>query len=224
MAISQAVESPSRLPREYETIYILRPMTSTADAEKVSHRVTEVVERFGGKLTRVDNWGKRRLAYPMKNHSRGVFVYVRYVAIGDVVVELERNLRILDPVIRFMTVQVRDEVDVAALEVDPEEVAFHHVEGEEEEEEENLEERLGLAPPRAQRGDEGQDDDRGGDTRSATGSDDEGDTDASKGADDAEAKGSDDAEAKSAEGADAKASDDAQKTPAAGSDDEEGAK
>lgn len=160
MAISPAVESPQRLPREYETIYILRPMTSTADAEKVSARVTEVVERFGGRLTRVDNWGKRRLAYPMKNHSRGVFVYVRYVAIGDVVAELERNLRILDPVVRFMTVQVRDEVDVANLEIDPEEIAFHHLEGEEEEEEENLEERLGLAPPKPQRGgdEDGRDD------------------------------------------------------------------
>jgi small subunit ribosomal protein S6 len=167
MAASTGVEAVVRPPREYELTYILRPQTTPSDAEKVAGRVTDVVERFGGRLVRVDNWGKRRLAYPMARHSRGVYVHVRYVAPGDTVTELERNLRILDPVIRFLTVQREEEVDLGELDVDPEEVAFHHLEVTEDEEEENIEQRLGLAPARSS----GSDDDFDGD-----GSDDDDDS------------------------------------------------
>jgi small subunit ribosomal protein S6 len=147
----------------YETIYILAPETSTADAEKVADRFGEVVDRLGGKLTRIDNWGKRRLAYPIRKATRGVFVYVKFAGVDGVVAEVERNLRMLDPVVRYQTILLERDVDLAAIEVDPEEVKFLAVEHEEEEEEEALEQRLGLVPsPRARSEfeDEGEDQDQ----------------------------------------------------------------
>lgn len=144
--MAQAAEA-RRWAREYETIYILRPNVDPDEADKVAQRIAEVASRLGGKLTKVDNWGKRKLAYNIGKFSRGIFIYVRYVAYGDMVAELERNLRMLDPVIRFQTVRLRDMIDLGGVDVDPDEVKFLRVEtGEDEDEEPNLEQRLGMAP------------------------------------------------------------------------------
>ena len=108
--------------REYETIYILRAAVQKDDAEKVAHRVGEVVDKVGGRLTRVETWGRRQLAYPVGKSKRGVYVYVKYLGGGELVSELERNLRMLDDVIKYQTVQVRDDVDPAEVAIDPETV------------------------------------------------------------------------------------------------------
>ena len=114
--------------REYETIYILRPNVDSDEAAKVSDRVQDVMTRLGAKLTKVDTWGKRKLAYPIKRFGRGVFVYVRYVGMNDVVAELERNLRILEPVIRFQTIVNRDFVELGDVATDAEETKFERIE------------------------------------------------------------------------------------------------
>ncbi len=135
-----------QLAREYELVYILRPSVSPSEARKVSDRITDVVEKRGAKLTRVDNWGKRKLAYPIKKHTRGHFVYVKLVGFTDVVAELERNLRNLDEVMRYQTVRLEEVHDLTALQVDPEEVQFREIESAAEEEEEpTFEERLGMS-------------------------------------------------------------------------------
>lgn len=137
-----------RWAREYETIYILRSNVDPDEAEKVVQRVQDVMSREGGILTHVDNWGKRRLAYTIAGASRGIFVYLRYVGFSGLVAELERNLRMLEPVLRFQTVKLQDMIDPAALQVDPEDVKFLRIEATEEDEgeEPTLEQRLGMAP------------------------------------------------------------------------------
>lgn len=122
MAIQQ---SERRLPaQDYETIYILRPTTQAKDAESANARVTEIIEREQGKVTKVDVWGKRRLAYPIAKHSRGIFVYTRYLGRGGLVHELERNLRIMDEVIRYQTVRVGEGPELESVAVDPEELKY----------------------------------------------------------------------------------------------------
>jgi len=139
---------PIRWAREYETIYILRSDVDTAGAEKVVGRVKDVIARLEGTLTKLDNWGKRKLAYPIQKSNRGIFVYLKYVGYGDLVAELERNLRLLDEVVRFQTVLLEEDIDPSAVAVDPEEVQYLHVEEEEEAEDAELERArsLGMAP------------------------------------------------------------------------------
>jgi small subunit ribosomal protein S6 len=135
-----------QLAREYELIYILKPSVSPSEAKKVAERITDVVDKRGAKLTRVDNWGKRKLAYPIQKHQRGVFVFVKLVGFSDVVSELERNLRNLDEVMRWQTVRLEQVHDLTTLSIDPEEVLFREIEtAAEEEEEPTFEERLGMA-------------------------------------------------------------------------------
>ncbi|MCA9536309.1 MAG: 30S ribosomal protein S6 [Myxococcales bacterium] len=142
--MTSAAAAPTRWAREYETIYILRPNVDTAEAEKVATRVREVTARLGATLTKVDTWGKRRLAYPIQKHTRGIYVYLRYVGFGDIVAELERNLRLLDSVIRFQTIVLEDMIDPASVTVDPTEVEFEALEQSEDEPELTFAQRLGL--------------------------------------------------------------------------------
>ncbi|MFA9411504.1 MAG: 30S ribosomal protein S6 [Deltaproteobacteria bacterium] len=88
-----AAAPATRWAREYETIYILRSDVDNAVAEKVVDRAKDVIARLDGTLTKLDNWGKRKLAYPIRKSNRGIFVYLKYVGYSDLVAELERNLR-----------------------------------------------------------------------------------------------------------------------------------
>jgi small subunit ribosomal protein S6 len=134
--------------REYETIYILRPDVDTDAQEKVVERAKDVISRLDGTLTKLDNWGKRKLAYPIRKSNRGVFVYLKYVGFSDLVAELERNLRLIDEVVRFQTVLLQEDIDPASVSVDPDEVQYLHVEDDEEAEDVELERArsLGMAP------------------------------------------------------------------------------
>ncbi len=131
--------------REYETIYILRPNVDPDEAAKVARRIQEVMDRMGGTILKVDLWGKRKLAYAIAKHTRGIFVYVKFAAYGDLVAELERNLRLLDPVIRYQTIVLRDGIDLDSVEVDAEEVTFEAIEHTDDEEAElTTAQRLGM--------------------------------------------------------------------------------
>ncbi len=132
--------------REYEIVFVLAPSADHAEAERINAKVSEVITSFGGKLTKLDNWGRRKLAYPIQKNTRGLFVYAKYVARPGVVAEIERNLRIADSVLRFQSTLLNPAVDVASVAVDPEDLTFAPVTPAEPEEEMNLEQRLGLVP------------------------------------------------------------------------------
>jgi small subunit ribosomal protein S6 len=144
--------------REYETIYVLRQETDPDGADKVANRVAEVVARESGKLVKVETWGRRKLAYMVAKQRKGVYYYLKYLGSGAVVVELERNLRMLDNVLKFQTVLLRDEVEADSVTVDPEEIKFARLEAPpEDEKEESRERALGLvdAPEERSRPHEG---------------------------------------------------------------------
>jgi small subunit ribosomal protein S6 len=131
--------------REYETIYILRSDVDAEVAERVQARVADAVEREHGKLVKVEGWGRRKLAYPIGKTRKGVYVYLKYVGGGGMVAEIERNLKLQDAVVKFMTVQSGDEVDIGALQIDPEETKLGKLElPTEPEPEESREKQLGL--------------------------------------------------------------------------------
>jgi small subunit ribosomal protein S6 len=129
--------------REYETIYVLRPDSGRETSESISGRVLDVISKQHGSLTRVENWGYRKLAYPVKKHGRGVYVYLKYIGDGQLVSELERNLRLQDAVLKFQTVKVKDAV--SAEPVAAEQIEFEHLDVlDEPEQEESLAKSLGL--------------------------------------------------------------------------------
>lgn len=91
--------------REYETTYILAPDIDPAERQRIADRVKAIIEdQFGGTIERVDDWGRRQLAYAIRKLRYGNYVYVRYTATPDTIAELERILRLLDAVLKFLTV------------------------------------------------------------------------------------------------------------------------
>lgn len=157
MAEAQTLKS-----KEYETIYVLRSDVDADMADKVQGRVAEVVARDAGKLVKVEAWGRRKLAYPVAKQKKGVYVYVKYIGRGGLVAEVERNLKLQDAVLKFQTIQTADDVDMAAVTVDPEEVKFQRLELPAElEPEESREKALGLVDlgdgPRSMRGERHED-------------------------------------------------------------------
>lgn len=115
---------PKHRAREYETVFILNPDTQNEGIEQIASKLTEVISRLDGKLLRAENWGRRRLAYPVRKQSKGFYVYLRYLGYSDMVLEMERNLRMLEPVLKYLTVKLDEDVDPAARPVKEEEISF----------------------------------------------------------------------------------------------------
>lgn len=100
--------------RNYESLYIIHP-------DIVGDGLTAVVEKFQTILTdqaaeiyKLDNWGVRKLAYPIKKVERGCYVQVLFSAEPEVIAEYERRLRLDENILRFLTVKI--EGDFASAE------------------------------------------------------------------------------------------------------------
>ncbi len=104
---------PGRL-REYETIFILRPDVANDVIGQVNAKVRGIIEAGGGRLLKIDNWGKRKLAYEVKKQLKGIYLFWSYLGTAGLVEEVERNLRLADQVIRYYSVKTAENVDPAA--------------------------------------------------------------------------------------------------------------
>lgn len=92
--------------RKYELMYIIRPELEQEALQAVVDKFQGIIQN-GGEITKHDVMGKRRLAYEINKIRDGVYVLVNFTATPDVVVELERILKISDEVIRYLI--TRDE-------------------------------------------------------------------------------------------------------------------
>jgi len=121
--------------REYETIFILRPDLANDGIAAVNAKIRTVVESGGGKLLKIENWGRRKLAYEVKKQLKGIYLFWKYLGDAGLVEEVERNLRLADQVIRYYSVKVAENVDVATanIEVTDENFASESVPGPDEE-------------------------------------------------------------------------------------------
>ncbi|MCL5045128.1 MAG: 30S ribosomal protein S6 [Deltaproteobacteria bacterium] len=101
--------------RRYETVFVLRPSLAADQTEALVKRFPEILAGNGAELFELDRWGVRDLAYRIKSDSRGYFVRLDYAGSGAAVAELERNLKLADDVLRYLTVLVDRDVDPAAV-------------------------------------------------------------------------------------------------------------
>ena len=114
MSQAQSMRDEPGTQREYETIFILRPDTNQEGITQVNGKVRTVIEQMGGKILKLDNWGKRKLAYEIKKQLKGIYLYWQFLGSTGMVEEIERNLRMLDSVVRYYTVMVDSDIDPAA--------------------------------------------------------------------------------------------------------------
>lgn len=91
--------------RQYETGFVLSPGLSEEDALAFIRQMADVVTQKKGKMVKQDIWGKRRLAFPIKRYSEGIYVFFLYEGPGDISQEMERRFKQSDSVIRFLTIK-----------------------------------------------------------------------------------------------------------------------
>jgi small subunit ribosomal protein S6 len=95
--------------RNYEVMFIVRPDVADEDMDKLIAGFETTVTQGGGAIKQVEKLGRRRLAYQVRKFNDGSYVLLHVDADGPLVAELERRLRVTEPVIKFITVRMDEE-------------------------------------------------------------------------------------------------------------------
>jgi small subunit ribosomal protein S6 len=112
-------ETPTRIVREYETIYLMKPDIPDDQVDSIKERLRAMVAREGGKVIRFTNQGRRRTAFPVAKNTKALYMHCLYLGQPGLVREFERNLKMIDEVSRYQSVLVANEVDFDARQVEP---------------------------------------------------------------------------------------------------------
>lgn len=94
--------------RNYELIFIVHPDLNEEALEEVCARVKNWISELGGTITKEHNWGSRRLAYPIRKTREGQYKLYEMEFDPSKIAELERDLVIVEPILRFLTVRLED--------------------------------------------------------------------------------------------------------------------
>lgn len=97
--------------RRYELTFVLAPTLSEEEVEQYVETLQQAIDERGAKTVNVDQWGKRRLAYPIKKHREGIYtVLTLEEEAAEAIAELERRFRVSDSVIRFLSVRIDEDL------------------------------------------------------------------------------------------------------------------
>ncbi|MEZ4600359.1 MAG: 30S ribosomal protein S6 [Syntrophotaleaceae bacterium] len=99
--------------RTYEHIFIVHPDTVGDDYAAVLEKFKGILAEQGASILKIDEWGSRKLAYPVKKQARGTYVLLVFEANPEVVSEFERRLRIDERIIKFQTILLPDGMETA---------------------------------------------------------------------------------------------------------------
>jgi small subunit ribosomal protein S6 len=89
----------------YESTFIIDARTVEQDVQNLIEKFTKIVKDNNGEVSKVDNLGKKKLAYKIENNLDGIYIYMELNADGNIIKELERNYRNTDTIIRYLTVE-----------------------------------------------------------------------------------------------------------------------
>ena len=101
--------------RRYEIIFIVKPNVAEDEIAAITSKATSIIEGDGGTIIRINNWGLKKLAYPIKKETQGYFVHVDYAGFPVSVAEIERIFRIDDHILKYLTVKLADSCDPEAI-------------------------------------------------------------------------------------------------------------
>ena len=96
--------------KPYELLLIITPDHDEKEAEALTDQVKGIIEN-GGTLLKLDPWGKKRLAYPIRKRSEGYYVLYIFESAPSFVAELNQALHVIEAILRYMIVQYEDDID-----------------------------------------------------------------------------------------------------------------
>lgn len=98
--------------REYESMIILRSDLTETELAKVVTKVEGIMTNKDGKILKKDHWGIKKLAYPIEKHSRGNYFVYDYDTLNENISSLEHALKYDESVLRYMTLKLKDKVNI----------------------------------------------------------------------------------------------------------------
>src|SRR5215475_9632506 len=96
--------------RHYEIMFIVNPNATEEEIDKINAQLENIITSGGGTIEKIEKMGKRRLAYEVDKQREGYYVLFTIVGNGDIIKECERRLRVMDAVIKYITVRTDEEV------------------------------------------------------------------------------------------------------------------
>jgi small subunit ribosomal protein S6 len=95
--------------RNYEIMFIVNPSALEEEIDKINGQIENVITSGGGTIVKIEKMGKRRLAYEVGKHREGYYVLFVITANGDIIKESERRLRVMDSIVKYLTVCTDEE-------------------------------------------------------------------------------------------------------------------
>lgn len=90
----------------YEILFILNPALDEAEMTKVVDKIEDFIKSSGGEILKVDDWGKRKLAYEVKNQKKGHYILLNFRMKPALIAELEKSLKLTETVIKFLIIKL----------------------------------------------------------------------------------------------------------------------
>ena len=97
---------------QYELIYVTRPTLNADELSTLSTKVSGLIEKADGQVLATEEWGRRRLAYPILKNEHGLYTYINFVAPADAPLGVEKSMGLDDSFMRYMTVRLGENVNV----------------------------------------------------------------------------------------------------------------
>ena len=97
----------------YETLFVVKPTLTEEEIAATITKVKDILAKEGAELVGTNDMGMRKLAYPVEKHARGYYTVLFYKAEGTIINELERNLKISEDIIKFLSVKYSKNKELA---------------------------------------------------------------------------------------------------------------
>ena len=107
----------------YEKVMILNPDLDDSSAEEIVGKIKDIITKQGGEIIKVDNWGRRKLAYELNKQQKGNYVLLHFRAPSTTVLEIEKYCKLIDTILKFMVLKITKKKQIDAILQPPAETA-----------------------------------------------------------------------------------------------------
>jgi small subunit ribosomal protein S6 len=99
--------------RKYEIGFVINPEANEEEVKKIIDSIVDIIKNAGGNIENVDEWGRRKLAFPIQKHNEGIYIFINANVVGSAFVAIERRLKLTEKVMRFIVLRMDDKMKKA---------------------------------------------------------------------------------------------------------------
>jgi len=101
------------MKRKYEIGLIINPEATEEEVRKIIDTIAGIIEKAKGSIENIDEWGRRKLAFPIQKHKEGIYVFINTDVVGAAFLSIERRLKLSEKVMRFVILRLDDRLKKA---------------------------------------------------------------------------------------------------------------